>query len=746
MPPASWLGGFVNPALAIGAALCAVPLLIHLLNRQRHRPMPWAAMRFVLAAYRRTRRRARMENLLLLLLRMGAIVLLAFALARPFTGERSPLAGLTESRRDLVLVLDGSASTGYRRDVGSVFEGIVRRARETVLDLQASRGDRVRLVLAGSWPRLLSWRSPEEALSLLATLDSPTDEPLDLAAALGEVAGYAEEDAGAASSLEVRLLSDLQRSSFTSAAGPAAGGSDRERPRLAEQLDRLARLGVSVEVADLGPAEATPPNLAVVAIEAQGEALGAFAPADYAVVVRNWGPSVVAGVRVWLEVDGQRGPSQTLEVPARGEARASFSVVFRSSGAHALVAGIQADRLAVDDARAQVVSVPPPLRVLLVNGEPALEVDEDEVGLLAAVLAPPLGDVLPGSAPAPFEPRTVEPPALRDPELDLAGFDVIWLANVESLAERSVERLEERLAAGGALIVSVGDRLDRAAWNARAFRADGSGLLPAELAERVSIPRRQGYWRVREFDARHPVLAFFADETWKPLLTEVPIYDFLASRPLEGARVLARMDDEARNPLLIERAYDRGKVLLWLTSIDPEWARVAESPRTLVPLVHELVRYAGTPAEPPRNLSVHGELSAEVASFPRNLTLVRPDGSRRPVSGEPEPLGQRFRLPPVADTGRAGLYRLEMDGAESVPFAVQLAAAESDLERIPPAELARLHPALRLAAAGGADRGGEDDQRSRKGELWRPIAIACFVFLVLESLWAAWIGLRRRRR
>src|SRR5688572_21946413 len=92
--------GFVHPALAFGAALAVVPLLIHLLNRERHKPMVWAAMRFVLAAYRKTRRRARLENLLLLLLRMAAVALLAFAVARPFTGAGSPLAGLTESRRD----------------------------------------------------------------------------------------------------------------------------------------------------------------------------------------------------------------------------------------------------------------------------------------------------------------------------------------------------------------------------------------------------------------------------------------------------------------------------------------------------------------------------------------------------------------------------------------------------------------------------------------------------------------------
>ena len=63
------IDGWVHPGLVAGAALASVPILIHLLNRQRHKPMPWAAMRFVLAAYERTRRRARLEEWLLLLLR-----------------------------------------------------------------------------------------------------------------------------------------------------------------------------------------------------------------------------------------------------------------------------------------------------------------------------------------------------------------------------------------------------------------------------------------------------------------------------------------------------------------------------------------------------------------------------------------------------------------------------------------------------------------------------------------------------
>ena len=756
--------GFVNPGLAIGASLAAIPLLIHLLNRQRHKPMRWAAMRFVLAAYKRTRRRARFENLLLLLLRMAGVALLAFCVSRPFIGPRSPLAGLTESRRDLVIAIDGSASTGYRGEVTTTFERAIERAREIVLTLDGGRGDRVRLVLASAHPRLLSWRSPEDALSLLGTLAFPTDEALDAVALFGEISGYAEEDAGGSgeSALEVRLLTDLQRRSF---APELAAEVDPTRiPLLSEQLDRLRELGVNVLVEDLGPADTTPPNLAVEAVEIQGTVLGPGTPADVRVTLRNFGSSARAGVRVVLEVDGERRPNRMVELPARGQASAVFPVVFRSGGPHVLTARVEADRLPIDDERSEVAMVPPAARVLLVNGAPVPEIEDDEVGYLNAVLEPPRGDDLDtGGWTSPFEPRVIERHELRGGTIDLADYDVIVLANVSSLAPQTVERLEQRVAAGASLILTVGDQVDTLSWNQRMYKADGSGLLPAELGGRTAIAdRRTSYYRIADFDEDHPALAFFADERWKPLLTEIPVYEFLNARiprpeiggteqaeaaqdaPGDLARVLATLDDEEGSPLLIERKYDRGRVFLWLTTIDRAWTRLPESPRTLVPLAHELVRYAASPVRPEYNVDVGGRLVAEVAAFPRAVVVVRPDGSRRSLDGEPTPLGPlTWRLPAVADTERAGLYRLEIEGLESIPFAVRIDPEEGDLDRLTREELVALHPAL-VPVTAGERAVARDDDASRRGELWRLLAALALAALVAESLWAAWLGWKRR--
>ena len=205
--------GFLHPALAWGALLAGVPILIHLLNRQRFRPMAWGAMRFVEAAWRRTRRRMQLENLLLLLLRAGVIALLALALARPFLERSSPLAALTESRRDIVVLLDVSASMGHRQGLETPFDRARARAAELFSELRDDRGDRAWLFLAGRTPRLLSWGDPAKASAALEAVLRETDERMNLCALLAEVESIAQEESAGTgmSAIEVHLRTDLQR-------------------------------------------------------------------------------------------------------------------------------------------------------------------------------------------------------------------------------------------------------------------------------------------------------------------------------------------------------------------------------------------------------------------------------------------------------------------------------------------------------------------------------------------------------
>lgn len=188
--------GVLHPLLLWGTAAVAVPVLIHLLLRQRPRPRPWAAMQWLLAALQRAQRRYKLTNLLLLLLRCLAVLLAALAVARP------NLAGLGQGGQ-LVVVLDATASMGER---GSD-PGPLARAKAELA--QAELPARVVVVTVSERLRVVSEGTPDEARSALEQLAAePLPGGLDRAAS----ASHAESLLAVCSGdSDVLLISDFQQ-------------------------------------------------------------------------------------------------------------------------------------------------------------------------------------------------------------------------------------------------------------------------------------------------------------------------------------------------------------------------------------------------------------------------------------------------------------------------------------------------------------------------------------------------------
>ena len=86
--------------LAAGVGAVAIPVVIHpLINRRRFKIVDWAAMRFLLAAQKQTRKRMRLEQLLLMLVRMLilAAILIAMASVMPWAEEVSEWNSRTDT-------------------------------------------------------------------------------------------------------------------------------------------------------------------------------------------------------------------------------------------------------------------------------------------------------------------------------------------------------------------------------------------------------------------------------------------------------------------------------------------------------------------------------------------------------------------------------------------------------------------------------------------------------------------------
>ncbi len=100
---------FLQPFVLLGLPLVLVPVIIHLLNRLRHRPKPWAAMRFLVSATRSSASHTKLRQFLILLCRVLAVAMLVLFLARPLAGGWLGWA-LSPAPDAIVILLDRSAS------------------------------------------------------------------------------------------------------------------------------------------------------------------------------------------------------------------------------------------------------------------------------------------------------------------------------------------------------------------------------------------------------------------------------------------------------------------------------------------------------------------------------------------------------------------------------------------------------------------------------------------------------------
>src|SRR5258706_9853010 len=104
------------PMLA-GLILASVPIIIHLWNRRQFRLVEWAPMKYIKLTVQTNRRRMRIEQFLLLAVRVLVVAMLFLALARP-AFSRSGAGGwlASRSRASRVVVIDDSMSMGYVTD------------------------------------------------------------------------------------------------------------------------------------------------------------------------------------------------------------------------------------------------------------------------------------------------------------------------------------------------------------------------------------------------------------------------------------------------------------------------------------------------------------------------------------------------------------------------------------------------------------------------------------------------------
>jgi Aerotolerance regulator N-terminal/von Willebrand factor type A domain len=568
---------FLAPLFFVALAGLAIPVLLHLTQREKKQIVHFPSLMFVRRIPYQSVRRRKIHNWLLLMVRLAALALIVLAFARPLISHEAA-APIGAGSREVVVLLDNSYSMGF----GDHWQRATQAAREQINKLSAS--DRATLVLFSSGADI-QMRSTSEKSRLSAVLDTlkPVDGATRYSPAL-KVAGSIVAES-TLPRREVILISDFQR----------GGWRGEEGARLPQ--------GVTLTpIAVQGAADRA--NLSVTGLSMARSTFSNQERLTVTAVVSNRTERAVSGSNIALETAGMPVANKPLNVEPGGSASVTFDPVTISSKNFKGTVRLADDALNADNAFNFVVSPSEPVRLTIVDRGNA------DLYLSRALSI--------GEAPR-FEAVSRQADALSDDDLRRSAVVVLNDVDVSgSLARRLAKYVEQ----GGGLFVATGPR---ATW------PQDVDLLPAAIGNPVDRSRGDA-GRIGSLEYGHPVFAPFRAPRSGDF-SSVPVYGYRTLTPAKNAQVLARFDAGA--PAVAERRHGNGRVLIWGSTLDVTWSDLPQR-SVFLPFIHRAVRHLAGYTEPQPWVTVGQVLDASLA--PRAASTQRvvltPSGRRLPIDDE----------------------------------------------------------------------------------------------------------------
>lgn len=570
--------GFEAPLALLALAAAGLPIALHLLRRQDlpTRKLPTVAL--LMRAQTASRRRVRLVDLLLLIVRVLLIAMAALAVARPFVDVT--LAYGDGSVASVAIVIDDSMSMAGRGEP-SLLARASDRATEVVRSLP--EGSEVAVVLAGAPARVLVARTAELDAARRAVLDArgPSARGTDLRGALA----LAERELAGARHADRRLLVLTD--------GAAHALADLELPvNLASTIERLEGPTANAAIVDARatPDPTTPGRLSIAVDVRASELDGREIP----LVLRRGGEEL----------------ARTAVVIAEGGARATLHAAVDPADPAAELALEIDDALDMDDTRGLLLRAPSGARIVVVDDQPRGTAPGAEFLSRAIDLAPREGGELTR--------RRVDRETFA--AMGTSEADMIVLSGVAAPSERVAAALREHVTRGGGLLIAPGESFD-----ARAYAARLGDLLPARPRAAVSL------------EVRGPSAAPGSDLVDGAGLESTMTQRWLTLEEVEPESETPLVFDGGAPALVIGRRGD-GRVALLATSLDDAWTDLPYRPGYL-PLVVSLLRRLAPAGSAPSGPVLAGtRVTIEPPAGAVRLDVIAPDGERTVFDSLSEPV------------------------------------------------------------------------------------------------------------
>jgi hypothetical protein len=676
---------FLAPLFFVGLAALAIPVLIHLTQREKKMVQQFPSLMFVRRIPYQTVRRRKLRDIALLCVRLAALMLIVAAFARPFLWRPNAATAIGATAREVVVLLDQSYSMAY----ADRWDRAKAAARDAINRLGPS--DRASVVLFSSGADI-ALRSTGEKDRLIASMEGAT--PTAAATRFGpalKVAGSILAESPLPRK-EAILISDFQRSGWRG-----------------EEGARLPAGSTLTPVTIGGPADK--PNASVTSVALSRSTFSDQERMTVTAAVANRTVAPVAGDSLTLEIGGRAIQTLPLNIAPEGSASVAFQPFTVPSKNMRVTVRAGNDALATDNVFNLVISPSAPVRIVVVDTG-----NRQGAGLyLMRALA--IGD-----APK-FEIISRQPATVSDEDLRRAS--VVLLNDVDVNVGLG-RRLQRFVQDGGGVFLAAGPR---ATWPQEA------DILPASLSQPIDKSRGESA-RVGALEYGHPVFEVFR----APRSGDFSTARFYAYRSVAAApntQVLARFD--AGTPALVERKVGSGHVMLWASTLDLSWSDLPLKP-VFLPFIHRAMVHLANYTEPAPWLTIGQVFDPDASSAKAQATgrlALTPSGKRLPLEDE----GSSAQ---VLELTEQGFYEIRGQKANSdvTVVASNIDPAESELTPVDPADIV-------TAATGGAGENAQQaepdvpltpEAQERAQRLWWYMLATGILLLGVDTLFSNWLS------
>jgi hypothetical protein len=679
---------FLAPLFFLGLAALAVPVLVHLIQREKKTPVEFPSLMFLRRVPYQSVQRRRINNWPLFLLRCLAVLLTVLAFSRPFFKQTPVQASVANAgAREVVLLLDRSASMGYgdhwqraKDEAKRVIDGLGNGDQATLVLFDRSAEENVRAT--GDKTRL---RAAVDAAELSAAA-SRYGPALRLAQSLLSRSTLGRKEAV--------VVSDMQRTGW-------------EKPEEIQFPEGTTFTPVSVAASDSS-------NVSVTSVTFNRTRFANEERIVATAAIANRGTAAVENVPVVLSIDGlEVATSRATLIPGVTDA-----VTFPAfTLAQAFVRGsvtAGTDSLAIDNTFHFVLSPARPTAVMVVvrDGAPASE----SLYLTTAL------DV---GAPPQFAVEVVPVSKLTAPAFNRTSVVIISDATMPGTMGPALKSFVER---GGGVFAIVGSR---------SGPLDGEGaLLPGTMQDPADAPGGRAE-TLGVLDFSHVVFELFKAPKSGDF-SGVRFFRYRPIAPAAGDQVLARFASGA--VAMAERRVGAGRVIAFGSTLDNEWNDLVIKP-VFVPMLHQVTRYLGQVEETPawQTAGQVIDVSQRVAALTSGGTdervtsalVVAPGGDRQSVGGE---AGGSVEL------REQGFYEVRPQGAATSgrPFtvAVNVDPLESDLASMDAQEFTAGATGRASMTSTGVPTDVKPEESERRQSIWWFLLLIGFGLLVAESILA----------